>query len=724
MRAKVGAFFTALLLSSVLIGQQNKQAEIDLQAAIRTQNVKGDLKAAIKQYEAIVSKYSKDRAVAAQALLHMAECYDKLGDAESRKIYERVVRDFSNQTEAVIEARRRLASLNKPESRNMLTTRLLCSDCGDSEATLSADGRFMAQRATEHGDVVIRDLFTGQVRRLLADRDAKDPLEYNEWATVSPDSRQVLFLWFNHKYEPGTKWEVRLMANEPGSKARLVMSVGPEIRWISPGPWSADGKSVLVTLQRQDQTWQMAWLSLDGRMNVLKSLGWRIKGKEGLIGLPRPALSPDGRYIAYSALATNPSSASAPPSPESHIYLLAADGSGPEVELVKSANINESPVWTPDGEHILFVSNQGGSYGLWSIAVRNRRAAGSPQLLRRDTGRIFAIGMTPSGSYYYVVASSPAVLTSEVQLPRQILISDFSGGKPQSGTSRVPQTLTGQHATWSPDGKSIAFLRPNGPTQDLVLYSVETGEEKAYRAQGQAILPRPFVWFHDSSAVLQLVRRNGSLSLDRVDLNSGEFKPLLPMSVTSRPPSLLLSPDDKTLYMPVQDVGRRGPNAIVSINLASGERKQIFTVPEPLSLFELALSPDGTTLALVSAEQNPQIGVRAQLELIAADGSNYRKLYGPLDSTPKLAWTPDGRELIFAKSADKTDNVRTYRRSTWQIMRIPVVSNTATFTGLEVPNLGTFSLSPDGSRIVYDATKTISELLALDNVPSVVNASR
>src|SRR5262249_27065590 len=94
MRRQVTGFILAgTLLASGVIAQQRKQQEIDLQAAIRTETVNGDLKAAIKQYSEIVSKYKTDRAVAAMALVRMADAYQKMGDAESRKIYELVVRE-------------------------------------------------------------------------------------------------------------------------------------------------------------------------------------------------------------------------------------------------------------------------------------------------------------------------------------------------------------------------------------------------------------------------------------------------------------------------------------------------------------------------------------------------------------------------------------------------------------------------------------------------------
>src|SRR4051794_9051741 len=91
-------FSAALIVMSMVVGsaQQRRQADIDLQAAIRTETVDGDLNAAIKQYEAIVSKNKSDRAVAATALVHLADCYQKLGDAKSRRIYEQILREYGD----------------------------------------------------------------------------------------------------------------------------------------------------------------------------------------------------------------------------------------------------------------------------------------------------------------------------------------------------------------------------------------------------------------------------------------------------------------------------------------------------------------------------------------------------------------------------------------------------------------------------------------------------
>ena len=100
-----GAFLAAA------IGTRAAQdpADVALQAAIRKEVVDGDLQAAIEQYGAIAK--GTNHAAAAQALLRMGRCYERLGNAKASETYERVLKQFADQKEAAQEARDRLAVL-------------------------------------------------------------------------------------------------------------------------------------------------------------------------------------------------------------------------------------------------------------------------------------------------------------------------------------------------------------------------------------------------------------------------------------------------------------------------------------------------------------------------------------------------------------------------------------------------------------------------------------
>ena len=156
--------WSALLVAAAIgVAQQRRQQDIDLQAAIRTESVEGDLNRAIRQYAAIVSKYKADRATVAMALVHMADCYRKMGDAESRKLYEQVVKEYAEQKEAVALAR---AGLGGGTGSRRQTNTLIQSGAGTYFGRLSADGRYLSYVNWDKGDVVVRELATGTDRRL------------------------------------------------------------------------------------------------------------------------------------------------------------------------------------------------------------------------------------------------------------------------------------------------------------------------------------------------------------------------------------------------------------------------------------------------------------------------------------------------------------------------------------------------------------------------------
>jgi TPR repeat protein len=96
------AFGVAVLLHA----QTPRSAEVQMKAAQHKAEVEGDLKGAIDLYRRI--SQSGDRALAATALVRMAECYQKLGDEQAHRIFEQVVREYGDQKDAVEIARAHL----------------------------------------------------------------------------------------------------------------------------------------------------------------------------------------------------------------------------------------------------------------------------------------------------------------------------------------------------------------------------------------------------------------------------------------------------------------------------------------------------------------------------------------------------------------------------------------------------------------------------------------
>ena len=81
----IGITVVALGAGAMLNAQSPRSADVQMKAAQQKAEVEGDLKGAIEEYKKVVAAAGSNRALAAQALVRMAECYQKLGDAESRR---------------------------------------------------------------------------------------------------------------------------------------------------------------------------------------------------------------------------------------------------------------------------------------------------------------------------------------------------------------------------------------------------------------------------------------------------------------------------------------------------------------------------------------------------------------------------------------------------------------------------------------------------------------
>ncbi len=379
----VSTVFVVILSAALGAPVARAQSGYDLfQKALVKERTEGNVEEAIQLYQRIVREFSGNRALAAKALLEMGQCYEKLGKTEARKAYERVLREYADQSEAATEARTRLAALtggNNAKGTELATRRLWAAPDGYVLGRTSPDGRYLTYVDFDTGDLALRDLATGEKLRLT--NEGSGSPDYAYWSVPSPDGKQIAYSWVTRNL---STIELRVIGTD-ASKPRLLYSNNGEA--VAPVAWSPDGREILAVFHRQDNTNQLAWFSVsDGAPRVLKTLDWRYP-----VGV---SLSPDGRYIVYDS----------PQQQESEnrdIYLLGADASR-EIKLVEHPSNNSFPFWSPDGRTVLFLSDRTGTTGLWAIRVdEDGRPHGPPELVKPDMERIRPLGFTRKGSLYY-----------------------------------------------------------------------------------------------------------------------------------------------------------------------------------------------------------------------------------------------------------------------------------------------------------------------------------
>jgi eukaryotic-like serine/threonine-protein kinase len=140
-----------------------------------------------------------------------------------------------------------------------------------------------------------------------------------------------------------------------------------------PGSWSADGRSLVYADNPRSGFSQLLVLPSDGRQAAPVS--------DIPAGSNRPALSPDGRWLAFGIRSSKASGRPA-------IFVRPFPGPGPSRQFVDAAG---QPVWSRDGEKIFFRSRRGGSSassgdGIFEMPFdRSRGIAAGPerQLFRK-----------------------------------------------------------------------------------------------------------------------------------------------------------------------------------------------------------------------------------------------------------------------------------------------------------------------------------------------------
>ena len=603
----------------------------------------------------------------------MADCYRRMGDTQARQIYERVVRDYGDQKEAVATARARLGSGSPGEGQ---VTRVLWRK-SDVEyfSPVSADGRYFTFCDVNSGALALHDFQTQLDRDLIPDPSGKRDQWGDEafFSVISRDSKMVAYSWSAEK-----GFELRI-ANLNGNPNPRRIYGGPSVDWLQPYDWSPDGKWVVI--REEEGAHAAGRFSLvsvaDGSPRVLKS---PAKEPEGQM-----LFSSDSKYLAYSL----------PENGGSRLYVLAVDGSG-ETPITEGLGENRFMGWLPDGR-ILFAGDRSGSMSLRAQTLRNGKPQGDAQLINTDIGEFDSLGVSSSGALYLEDSPRPAWHV-------QIASMDPGSGKLLTAShdiDTVVRGFTGQ-PKWSPDGNYLSYYR--GTVQGPVFLVVRSPEPGGVVRE----LPVPlqpitqYFWSRDGSAFeVAGTDSAGKRGVWRIDAATGQLSMIAPLKEGE---TGKWSPDGKTLYLR-RSLGTGKGIAITERDVASGSEKELTRVA---ALSEMILSPDGKYLSGAGSDQSTR---SHNLLVIPTTGGPPRvAMSQPVrDKTGK--WPPEEAGFIFAGWApdSRTFLVRSPGANDDQggpIWRVSVEGAAPVKLDLELPNLppsGSISLHPDGKRIAYAA---------------------
>jgi Tol biopolymer transport system component len=678
---------------------KDDRAEVALQAAIKKEMVDGDLKGAIEQYMKIAQ--SGNRAAAARALVRMGQCQERLGEAEARKAYEKVVREYADQTEAAAEARARLVALGSPggdprlareagESATLIFRKIEFAGQGRTHlARLSPDGSkvlYVDMKDKETRDSLwLEELPAGPEKRLVEGVTAGNILFF-VW---SPDGRKIA-------YKQG-RGEIRVI-DADGGELRTLWATADQRNSVYPMDWSRDGQNILVATENEaDRTMQLALLPSSGgepRTVLTQPLNeWA----------PYPRFSPDGRFIVGSKTTKG----------NSDVYIWSVDG-GQAIRLVEHPARDESPLWSPDGRWIVFVSDRDKTKDLWAVPMQGSNAAGAPVPIKRNLGKgAWVTDFTQNGTLTMLMVGEGA--TNDLF----VLPVD-----PLTGEARGQFVPFAKYPTdhfmprWSPDGKCVAYTSRKGEISLPRIY-VSSGSEKE---DEEMPAPNYFVgnveWSRGGqSLIFPGLDPEGRSGLYRISMNGFGIELLQPggkrgvgyagafVNLRWLPRANRFSVDrlgDKNKIGEIYTMDADGKNVQLATDKISAD---VWTWPSPNGKYVAYV--EGRRLKLWSMEEDKPLSTLVQFP----EGKAYE---GP-------AWSPDGYQVAFKDQQQL--KVVTLPEGT---SRVLLQAGTNTEIG-EVPWAGGLAWSPDGRTIAYslqDISKSSKPRSELWAVPAAGGAPR
>ena len=197
--------------------------------------------------------------------------------------------------------------------------------------------------------------------------------------------------------------------------------------------FSDTGNLVYVAGRGGGQNVSIYWMDREGKFTPLRETPGNYYN---------PAFSPDGKRLALEIFDGKRS--------DIWVYEWERDTL---TRLTFAGETNVYPVWTPDGQRIVYSSQEkGGAYNLWWIRADG---AGDAQRLAESKNPQYARSWRPDGKVLAFRQQNPGTNLDIMTLP--IEGDEKSGWKPGEPKPFVNSAFTELEPAFSPDGRWLAY---------------------------------------------------------------------------------------------------------------------------------------------------------------------------------------------------------------------------------------------------------------------------
>jgi Tol biopolymer transport system component len=576
---------------------------------------------------------------------------------------------------------------NLKESKGIKIRQVWTGSGVDNTGNVSADGKYLSFTNWETGNLMIRNLTTSENRQLTNDATWDKPQQYAESSLISPDGKQVAYLWY---YDRGDKGYYELRLIQVGNQTTTNLYSCSKNEYVMPKLWTSDNKKIIFQNYVSNNIWQLSSIDVTSREVRL------LKEKTKPLWIPNLSLSPDDKYLAFDF--PNPSDKG-----NYDIYLMSIDSKN-ELPIVEHPANDRLLGWLPGRNELLFFSDRSGKWDLWAIPVDNGKPSGLVKRIYADIGEADPMGLTHTGDCYLGISRSN-YNTYIVPFNVETGVVKEESGKSLAGSNTWVK--------WSPDGQYLTYIKDNKKTNypwQLTIQDIKTGEER--KVANNLLTARSLCWSPEGNSILAVGHDKTKFStkgykggIYKTDIRTGLTTEILNISDYK-----YNAPEDETYPLSNVEWSSDGKSIfylfftdrLVKRNLETGEDKILYKNSRFVRNI-LQRSPDGKDLlfGVFSPEEK-----KSRLFTIPVDGGKEKELCTSQEaiSFNSANWSPDGKCIYFLDSDGN---------NFWRVSAEGGMPQKVWYSKSKIRS---FDINPNETQIVLVKPEQITEIRVIENL--------
>jgi Tol biopolymer transport system component len=469
--------------------------------------------------------------------------------------------------------------------------------------SVSPDGEFVAyaSQAAGNWDIYLQRIGGERPINLTDDSSSADTEP-----AFSPDGRTIAF---RSERDGGGVF----VMGATGENVKRVATVGHN------PAWSPSGDELLTNVDAIGDP--MARSGTIGQLWVIEVASGKRRPLATTVDAVQASWSPGGQRIAFWGVHRGG---------QRDIWTIASSGGDPRPVTADEA-LDWNPVWAPDGHHLYFASERGGTMNLWRVAIDERSG---------DVRGAFEPVTTPSAYSQHLSFARNGQRLAYVEVARRVHLQRLSFDPEREEMVGAPSWILQdarpvKNPQLSADGRTFVFDSVEGSQEDLFLVRADgTGLRRLTDDGFKDRAPR---WSPDGGQILFLSDRSGQYDVWRMKPDGSDLERVSFLKGERYAQAPLWSPDSHRILVN----SNIGPPLVIDPRVPWAEQSPVVAAPtDDLDFFAWSWSPDGQSLA---GHPHSFVGILAY----SLKSREWQQLTS-FGSRP--AWLADGRRLLFIDS--------------------------------------------------------------------------